>query len=84
VAQRAAAFVRKIDKLPLPVKDAPGFLVNAVLGPYMNEAMKCVDEGVAPEAIDAAWWPSACPWARSNWPTPSALTSPCMPASNWW
>lgn len=54
VAQKAAAFVRKIDKLPLPVKDAPGFLVNAVLGPYMNEAMKCVDEGVAPEAIDAA------------------------------
>ncbi len=53
-AQKAAAFVRKIDKLPLPVKDAPGFLVNAVLGPYMNEAMKCVDEGVAPEAIDAA------------------------------
>lgn len=54
VAQRAAAFVRKIDKLPLPVKDAPGFLVNAVLGPYMNEAMKCVDEGTSPEAIDAA------------------------------
>jgi 3-hydroxyacyl-CoA dehydrogenase/enoyl-CoA hydratase/3-hydroxybutyryl-CoA epimerase len=53
-AQKAAAFVRRIDKLPLPVKDAPGFLVNAVLGPYMNEAMKCVDEGVAPEAIDAA------------------------------
>jgi 3-hydroxyacyl-CoA dehydrogenase/enoyl-CoA hydratase/3-hydroxybutyryl-CoA epimerase len=54
VVQRAAAFVRRIDKLPLPVKDAPGFLVNAVLGPYMNEAMKCVDEGIAPEAIDAA------------------------------
>jgi 3-hydroxyacyl-CoA dehydrogenase/enoyl-CoA hydratase/3-hydroxybutyryl-CoA epimerase len=54
VAQKAAAFVRKIDKLPLPVKDAPGFLVNAVLGPYMHEAMKCVDEGIAPETIDAA------------------------------
>jgi 3-hydroxyacyl-CoA dehydrogenase/enoyl-CoA hydratase/3-hydroxybutyryl-CoA epimerase len=53
-AQKAAAFVRRIDKLPLPVKDAPGFLVNAVLGPYMNEAMKCVDEGIAPEIIDAA------------------------------
>ena len=52
--QRAAAFVRKIDKLPLPVKSAPGFLVNAVLGPYMHEALKCVDEGVAPEAIDKA------------------------------
>ncbi|MDP2825119.1 MAG: 3-hydroxyacyl-CoA dehydrogenase family protein [Sulfuritalea sp.] len=54
VAQRAAAFVRRIDKLPLPVKDAPGFPVNAVLAPYMHEAMRCVDEGIAPETIDAA------------------------------
>jgi 3-hydroxyacyl-CoA dehydrogenase/enoyl-CoA hydratase/3-hydroxybutyryl-CoA epimerase len=53
-AQKAAAFVRTIDKLPLPVRDAPGFLVNAVLAPYMHEAMRCVDEGIAPETIDAA------------------------------
>jgi len=53
-AQRAAGFVRRIDKLPLPVRSAPGFLVNAVLGPYMLEALRCVDEGVAPEAIDQA------------------------------
>ena len=53
-AQQAAAFVKQIDKLPLPVKDAPGFLVNAVLAPYLNEAMRCVDEGIAPEVIDAA------------------------------
>ncbi|MEK7737254.1 MAG: 3-hydroxyacyl-CoA dehydrogenase NAD-binding domain-containing protein, partial [Pseudomonadota bacterium] len=46
VAARAAAFVRQIDKLPLPVKDAPGFLVNAVLAPYLHEAMRCVDEGL--------------------------------------
>ena len=52
--RRAAAFVRKLDKLPLPVKDEPGFLVNAVLGPYMYEALRCVDEGIAPETIDAA------------------------------
>ena len=52
--RQAAAFVRKLDKLPLPVSDAPGFLVNAVLGPYMYEALRCVDEGIAPEAIDAA------------------------------
>ena len=51
---RAAAFVRAIDKLPLPVKSAPGFLVNAVLAPYMHEAMRCVDEGIAPTTIDAA------------------------------
>lgn len=53
-AKRAAAFVRRLDKLPLPVQDAPGFLVNAVLGPYMYEALRCVDEGIAPETIDAA------------------------------
>lgn len=53
-AKRAAAFVRRIDKLPLPVKDAPGFLVNAVLAPYLLEAMRCVDQGIAPETVDAA------------------------------
>lgn len=52
--RRAAAFVRKLDKLPLPVKDEPGFLVNAVLGPYMYEALRCVDEGIAPATVDAA------------------------------
>ncbi|MDP3287917.1 MAG: 3-hydroxyacyl-CoA dehydrogenase family protein, partial [Methyloversatilis sp.] len=52
--QRAAAFVGALDKLPLPVASHPGFLVNAVLGPYMLEAMKCVDEGIAPEVVDRA------------------------------
>ena len=52
--KQAMAFVRKIDKLPLPVKSAPGFLVNAVLAPYMQEAMRCVDEGIAPEVVDEA------------------------------
>jgi len=52
--QAACAFVRQIDKLPLPVRSKPGFLVNAVLAPYMLEAMQAVDEGVAPETIDAA------------------------------
>ena len=51
---RGAAFVRVIDKLPLPVKSAPGFLVNRVLAPYLMTAMRCVDEGIAPEAVDAA------------------------------
>jgi len=51
---RAAAFVRQIDKLPLPVKSAPGFLVNRVLAPYLMAAMRCVDDGIAPETIDEA------------------------------
>jgi len=54
VAKRAATFVRQIDKLPLPVKDSPGFLVNRVLGPYIDQALHMVDEGVAPETLDAA------------------------------
>ncbi|HEY2819060.1 MAG TPA: 3-hydroxyacyl-CoA dehydrogenase family protein, partial [Casimicrobiaceae bacterium] len=51
---RGAAFVRQIDKLPLPVKSAPGFLVNRVLAPYLMTAMRCVDEGIAPETVDEA------------------------------
>jgi len=54
MAQKAAAFVRQIDKLPLPVKDSPGFLVNRVLGPYMQNAFRLLDEGAKPETIDAA------------------------------
>jgi 3-hydroxyacyl-CoA dehydrogenase/enoyl-CoA hydratase/3-hydroxybutyryl-CoA epimerase len=51
---RGAAFVRAIDRLPLPVRSAPGFLVNRVLAPYLMTAMRCVDEGIAPEAVDEA------------------------------
>ena len=51
---RGAAFVRQIDKLPLPVRSAPGFLVNRVLAPYLLTAMRCVDEGLAPETVDEA------------------------------
>jgi len=53
-AQAACAFVRQIDKLPLPVKSEPGFLVNAVLAPYMLGAMAAVDAGISPETIDEA------------------------------
>ena len=51
---RGAAVVRAIDKLPLPVRSAPGFLVNRVLAPYLMTAMRCVDDGVAPEVVDEA------------------------------
>jgi len=54
IAANATAFVRQIDKLPLPVKDSPGFLVNRVLGPYMQNAFRMLDEGVKAETIDAA------------------------------
>ncbi len=54
VMQAGQAFARQIDKLPLPCKSAPGFLVNRVLSPYLMEAMLMLDEGIAPETLDAA------------------------------
>ena len=54
VMQAGQAVARQIDKLPLPCKSAPGFLVNRVLSPYLLEAMLMLDEGIPPETIDAA------------------------------
>ena len=54
LAKNAAAFVRQIDKLPLPAKDSPGFLVNRVLGPYLQNAFRLLDQGTKPETMDAA------------------------------
>jgi 3-hydroxyacyl-CoA dehydrogenase/enoyl-CoA hydratase/3-hydroxybutyryl-CoA epimerase len=51
---RAKAFTRQIDRLPLPVKSTPGFLVNRVLMPYLLEAVSMVEEGISPVDIDRA------------------------------
>ncbi len=43
----------QLDKTPIEVNDAPGFVSNRVLMPLLNEAMFAVMEGVAtPEAVD--------------------------------
>ncbi len=52
--QKAIAFTRRIDKLPLPCKSSPGFLVNRVLVPYLYEAMFAAAEGIPIEVIDEA------------------------------
>lgn len=54
VVAKALAFARHIDKLAVPVKSAPGFLVNRILMPYMMEAMLAHDDGISLEAIDKA------------------------------
>ena len=53
-ARKALWFTRKLDKLPLPCKSAPGFVVNRILMPYINEALFALSEGIAPSVIDAA------------------------------
>ncbi len=51
---KAAKFCRCIDRLPLPVKSSPGFLVNRILMPYLMEAVKLLEEGVPGHVIDKA------------------------------
>src|SRR3982074_3209998 len=52
--KQALSFVGAIDRLPLPVKSSPGFLVNRALTPYMLEAMVMLDENIDKSVIDAA------------------------------
>ncbi|MBF8292902.1 MAG: 3-hydroxyacyl-CoA dehydrogenase / enoyl-CoA hydratase / 3-hydroxybutyryl-CoA epimerase [Steroidobacteraceae bacterium] len=52
VVEDMLAFTRKLDKLPLPCRSAPGFVVNRILMPYMTEAMLAADEGVPLALID--------------------------------
>ena len=54
VLQNAMSFTRKLDKLPLPCKSAPGFVVNRILTPYMNEAIFALQEGIPAPVIDRA------------------------------
>lgn len=48
----AEAFVRKIGKTPVLVADAPGFLVNRLLMPYLAEALRGLAEGAPIDEID--------------------------------
>ena len=49
------AFAESLRKLPIRVNECPGFLVNRILMPYLNEAAFCMEEGTAtPKQIDEA------------------------------
>jgi 3-hydroxyacyl-CoA dehydrogenase/enoyl-CoA hydratase/3-hydroxybutyryl-CoA epimerase len=52
--ERALFFSRQIGKIPVIVRDSPGFLVNRVLFPYLLEAAALFEQGVDAKAIDAA------------------------------
>ncbi len=52
VADNLSALCNTLGKLPARVADAPGFLVNRALMPYLLEAVQMIDEGVRKEAID--------------------------------
>lgn len=50
----AVAFGKRLGKTVIVVSDGPGFYVNRILAPYINEAGALLDEGVAMDAIDEA------------------------------
>jgi 3-hydroxybutyryl-CoA dehydrogenase len=52
-AAKTTAFAEAVGKTPVPCNDHPGFVSNRVLMPMINEAVFCLQDGVAaPEAID--------------------------------
>ena len=50
----AVAFGRRMGKTVIVVQDHPGFFVNRILAPYINEAGRLLVEGVAIEVVDRA------------------------------
>ena len=55
VVDTTVAFARAVRKIPVVVRECPGFVVNRLLMPYLNEAVICLQQGAATVAeIDAA------------------------------
>jgi 3-hydroxyacyl-CoA dehydrogenase / enoyl-CoA hydratase / 3-hydroxybutyryl-CoA epimerase len=52
--ERTLAFARQIGKLPVLVRDSPGFLVNRVLFPYLLDAAELFESGLEAGKIDNA------------------------------
>ncbi len=67
VIKNAIAFVKQIDRLPLPVTSTPGFLVNRVLTPYLLEAVELLSEGIPAPIIDKVAEDYGMPMGPLNW-----------------
>jgi len=50
----AVTYAKRIGKMPIVINDGPGFLVNRLLFPYMNEALQLLQEGASLKEIDRA------------------------------
>jgi 3-hydroxyacyl-CoA dehydrogenase/enoyl-CoA hydratase/3-hydroxybutyryl-CoA epimerase/3-hydroxyacyl-CoA dehydrogenase/enoyl-CoA hydratase/3-hydroxybutyryl-CoA epimerase/enoyl-CoA isomerase len=48
------ALAKRIGKTPIVVRDCPGFLVNRILFPYLNESLLMLEEGAPPRDLDKA------------------------------
>jgi 3-hydroxyacyl-CoA dehydrogenase / enoyl-CoA hydratase / 3-hydroxybutyryl-CoA epimerase len=66
VTATVVEYGRRIGKTVIIVNDAPGFYVNRILAPYVNEAGKLLDEGIAVDAIDKAMFKFGFPVGPIN------------------
>ena len=72
-SERARQWASDLGKTPVIVKDSPGFVVNRILMPYLDEAARLVTEGMAIDTSIRPCAASACPWdplncsIRSGW-----------------
>lgn len=54
IIKQAISFIHQLDRLPLPVSNSPGFLVNRILMPYLIEAVALLEDGVPAAVVDKA------------------------------
>jgi 3-hydroxyacyl-CoA dehydrogenase / enoyl-CoA hydratase / 3-hydroxybutyryl-CoA epimerase len=54
ILDKGLAFVHQINRLPLPVKSSPGFLVNRLLMPYLMQSVLLLQTGIPAPVIDKA------------------------------
>lgn len=54
IVEKGLAFIHQINRLPLPVKSSPGFLVNRLLMPYLMQAVLLLQTGIPAPVIDKA------------------------------
>ena len=80
VTATAVAFGKRLGKTVIVVHDAPGFYVNRILSPYINEAGRILDiEGVRSRRSTRRCWRSASRSGRSPCSTRSGSTSRARP-----
>jgi 3-hydroxyacyl-CoA dehydrogenase len=62
VVQAMLDLARQLGKVPVTVRECPGFLVNRLLMPYLNEAVICLQEGADAQEMDQALGRSGFGW----------------------
>ena len=75
VVAAALQFAKRLSKVGVVVRNAPGFVGNRIMFPYMYEAQFLVEEGASPEQVDRCSRTSAWRWASSRSTTWAGSTS---------